>query len=465
MSNLFPDTPILIVDDETQFLQSASFTLRTAGMSNVITCDDSRKVQSVLKETQISMVLLDILMPYVDGKEVLIQLKKFSPFTPVIMLTAINDLETAVECMRAGAYDYLLKPVEKLRLVSSVKKALEVSDIKKENSLLQQSLLNNTIRQPQHFKRIITANEKVRSLFRYIEAVASTSLPILITGETGTGKELIARAIHDVSGCSGQFVAVNVAGLDDQLFSDTLFGHEKGAFTSADSRRIGLVGKAASGTLFLDEIGDLKKESQIKLLRLLEERMYYPGGSDVPQCSNTRIVVATNCDLKEKMKNGEFRNDLYYRLASHHICIPALRHRKEDLPPLVDFFLKKASVEMRKKCPTPPPELINLLSTYHFPGNIRELRGMIYDAVSRHQSGMLSLESFKNYLGSNQLQNPPLSPAVSLKVSFGEQLPTLKEMETFLVEEALKRCNENQSIAASLLGLTRSALNKRINRK
>lgn len=465
MSNLFPNNPILIVDDEMQFLQSASFTLRTAGLGNVITCDDSRKVPEILKEKQISVILLDILMPHMDGKEILQKVNDISPLIPVIMLTAINDIETVVECMRAGAYDYMIKPVEKIRLISSIKRALEVFDIKKENCLLQQSLLSNTLQQPEHFQSIITNSENLRSIFRYIEAVAATTLPILITGETGTGKELIAKALHDASGCSGPFIAVNVAGLDDQLFSDTLFGHEKGAFTGADTKRTGLVGKAASGTLFLDEIGDLKKESQIKLLRLLEERMYYPAGSDTAHNTNARIVVATNSDLAEKMKSGDFRSDLFYRLSSHHIRIPALRHRKEDLTALVDFFLKKASDEMSKKCPTPPPELFSLLNTYHFPGNIRELRGMVYDAVGRHQSGVLSMESFKLYLGFSEPQQPTTALPDSTKVIFGEQLPTLKEVEDLLVREALRRSNDNQSIAASILGLTRSALNKRINQK
>lgn len=470
--NMIPLDPVLIVDDEGQFLQSAHFSLKTSGLTNVERCDDSRCVLEILDRKKVSVVLLDILMPHITGKELLPQITSKYPGIPVIMLTALNEIETAVECMKVGAFDYLVKPIDKTRLVTTLKRAIEFREMKLENSKLQELLLSDTLTDTSSFSEIITDSCAMKSIFKYIEAIASTPLSVLITGETGSGKELIARSIHNASGRKGTFVAVNVAGLDDSLFSDTLFGHEKGAFTGAETRRAGLIQKATGGTLFLDEIGDLKMESQVKLLRLLEDRSYYQVGADTPLISDARIVVATNCDIIEKYNEGKFRADLFYRLNGHHIRIPPLRKRKEDIPLLVNHFIEKASSEMKKKIPRIPEELFTLLNIYHFPGNIRELKGMIYDALSRHQSGILSLDTFREHLeysteipqsASTVVIDTTTCPAQ--KVQFFENLPTLREVEDLLVQEALSRSSGNQSIAATLLGLTRSALNKRINKK
>jgi DNA-binding NtrC family response regulator len=261
-------------------------------------------------------------------------------------------------------------------------------------------------------------------------------------------------------------VPVNVAGLDDHVFADTLFGHKKGAFTDAREARNGLIERAAGGTLFLDEIGDLSTTSQVKLLRLLQEAEFFPLGSDVAKRSDARIVVATNQDLDALQSSGQFRKDLYYRLCDHQIHIPPLRRRREDLAVLVEHFLEKASKTLDKKKPTPPAELITLLSTYHFPGNIRELESMIFDAVSSHTSAKLSMDLFKTHI----TKRPPISTAEAADspsekgalISFSHQLPTLKQIEQLLVDEAMKRSNDNQSIAALSLGISRQALNKRL---
>jgi DNA-binding NtrC family response regulator len=293
---------------------------------------------------------------------------------------------------------------------------------------------------------------------------------VLISGETGSGKEMIAHALHKAGCRKGEFVQVNVAGLDDTLFSDTLFGHEKGAFTGADRSRTGLVAKAAGGTIFLDEIGDLKFESQIKLLRLLEERAYYPLGSDMPVSTDAKVVVATNRDHSTLQNSGTFRSDLFYRLQTHHINVPPLRERKEDIPLLADHFISVAAAELGKKEPTPPPELYILLSTYSFPGNVRELKSLMYDAVSRHQAGVMSLDLFREKLGSGAGAVSVL-PDGSAQDGFKSglmrltTLPTIHDAEQMLVHEALGRSKNNQSIAAGMLGLTRSALNKRINKQ
>jgi DNA-binding NtrC family response regulator len=317
----------------------------------------------------------------------------------------------------------------------------------------------------------VGASKLLKSIYKYVEAIAGTSLPILITGETGVGKELLARSVHEVSGRQGEFIPVNVAGLDDTLFSDTLFGHRKGAFTGAVGDREGMVKKAVSGTLFLDEIGDLGNDSQIKLLRLLQEREYQPLGSDTAIPTDARFVFATNHDLAAAAAEGGFRKDLYFRLRSHHIHIPPLRERMEDIPLLVEHFLEKAANDIGKGKPSVPNELFTLLKFHKFPGNIRELEGLLYDALVRHESGVLSLEHFRNTFGERQEQEIRVSPIASdaaptssnIFSSF-ENLPALKACSEMLIEEALRRSDGNQTIAAEILGMTRTALNKRLNR-
>jgi DNA-binding NtrC family response regulator len=464
----YPGNAVLLVDDEEQLLQSASFALRTSGISNVKTCIDSRQLIGLLRQEAFSVIVLDLMMPHINGDELLPEISHEFPRIPVIMHTAVNDVDKAVECMKKSAFDYLTKPVDKVRLVSCVNKAIEFSDIRTENAGLKRHLLCAKLEHPEVFEKIVTGNQQLYSIFQYIEAIAKTSLPILIRGDTGVGKEMIARSVHDASDRKGEFVSVNVAGLDDNLFSDSLFGHTKGAFSGAVMARNGLIDKAANGTLFLDEIGDLKMESQIKLLRLLEERSYYPLGSDAAVTTNARIVVASNADFSILQKEGKFRKDLFYRLQNHQIEIPTLSSRKDDIPLLTDYFIEIAALEMEKKKPTVPPELYTLLANYHFPGNIRELKGMIFNAVSIHKSGILSLDVFRDYLKRNTsetyTQKFEKTGDADQKVFFSDPLPCIKDVEKSLVAEALRRANNNQTIAAQMLGLTRSALNKRLNR-
>jgi transcriptional regulator with PAS, ATPase and Fis domain len=315
------------------------------------------------------------------------------------------------------------------------------------------------------FAKIVTNNEAMLSIFQYIDSIAHTSQPVLITGETGVGKELIAKSIHALSKLNGRFVAVNVAGLDDNFFSDTLFGHAKGAFTGAEKVRQGLIEQAANGTLFLDEIGDLSLVSQVRLLRLLQECEYLPLGQDEIKQSNARIITSTNKDLWSLQRIGKFRRDLNFRLRTHHIHIPPLRERRDDIPLLVDHFLDKSARSLNKKKPTPPKELYTLLETYSFPGNIRELEFMIFDAVSGHRSKMLSLDTIMAYINREQdiLKTAiKIEPERNIYVAFGDKLPTIKQTTQMLVVEAVKRANGNLAIAASMLGISRQALSKRI---
>jgi len=464
--SIYPHFPVMMVDDEEQAITSFEMTLRSANMNNFIRCHDSRDVMSLLSSQEIEVMLLDLRMPHISGEELLPKITADYPEIPVVVVTGSNDVDTAVKCMQYGAFDYILKPVEKSRLIGGVKRAVELRELQRENQLLKAHVLSDKLEKPEAFSEIITVSSSMRSIFQYIEAVASSPRPVLITGETGVGKELIARAVHNLSRRKGAFVPVNVAGLDDHVFADTLFGHKKGAFTDAVEARSGLIEQAAGGTLFLDEIGDLSTTSQVKLLRLLQEGEFFPLGSDVAKRSDARIVVATNQDIDELQSSGQFRKDLYYRLCDHQIHIPPLRNRREDLPALVEHFLEKASKTLDKKKPTPPLELITLLSTYHFPGNVRELESMIFDAVSSHASGKLSMDLFKAHISK---KHPPFpadsvdaTPAKGALISFTHQLPTLKQIEQLLIEEALKRADGNQSIAALSLGISRQALNKRL---
>jgi two-component system, NtrC family, nitrogen regulation response regulator GlnG len=412
--------------------------------------------------------MLDLTMPHLSGQVLMEHMTADYPDLPVIVLTATNDLETAVQCMQGGAVDYLVKPVEANRLVASVRRALEVRALRAEVLSLKERLLTDTPHQREVFAKIITQTKAMHAIFRYAEAIASSPQSVLITGETGTGKELIAQALHRLKPSHGEFVAVNMAGLDDTMFSDTLFGHTKGVFTGADRPRDGLIIQATEGMLFLDEIGDLAAASQVKLLRLLQDGTYYPLGADRPRQSRARIVVATNYDVAQRVNEGLFRKDLYYRLRAHQIQLPPLRTRREDLPLLINHFLEKAAQALHKPTPTPPLALYHLLQMYAFPGNVRELEAMIFDAVARHHGGLLSLQSFKEAIAAA----PPtaqdktvaaVSPQ-SLATLFPDRLPTLHEAQEALVAEALRRAEGNQGIAAGMLGLSRQALNKRLMR-
>jgi DNA-binding NtrC family response regulator len=438
-------------------------------MTSVLTLDDSRLVLPRLADESIGVVVLDLTMPHLSGQVLLEQITAHDPDLPTIVMTATHDLETAVQCMQAGALDYLVKPVDKHRLVSSVQRALELRALREAVGSHTEHPYSGTPHQREAFAEIVTQNPTMHALFRYVEAIAQSPQPVLITGETGTGKELLARAVHRLAARRGDFVAVNVAGLDDQVFSDTLFGHTRGAFTGADRPREGLITRAEGGTLFLDEIGDLAAISQVKLLRLLQEGTYYPLGADRPRQSRARVVVATNHDVVQDVQAGTFRKDLYYRLRSHHLQLPPLRARRDDLTLLLPHCLAKAAAALHKPVPTAPLALYQLLHTYAFPGNVRELEAMVFDAVARHQGGTLSLQAFKEAMGAGQslLAGEPWSALVQTAPSpwEAEPLPTLKEAEEALIAAALRHAAGNQGVAAGLLGVSRQALNKRLRRR
>ncbi|MCB2184069.1 MAG: sigma-54 dependent transcriptional regulator [Desulfobulbaceae bacterium] len=457
---LNPDLPILLVDDDKDVVNAVLRTLRVNGYNNFLSVNDSRKVISLLNEERVALVLLDITMPHIRGDKLLEEIVVHFPNLPVIMSTASDSIEMVVGCMKKGAFDYITKPLSTGLLLASIQKALDVRELRRENDALRAKELNGPLMHPEFFRETISQNREMFNVFHYIETIAPSSQPVLISGETGVGKELASRSIHKASGRHGSLVAVNVAGLDDEVFSDTLFGHTRGAYTGAGNSRDGQVKKAAAGTLFLDEIGDLSMKSQVKLLRLLQEKEYLPLGADTPQKSDARIIVATNQDLAEQVKENCFRKDLYFRLYAHHVALPPLRRRFDDLPLLVPHFVRLASRDFGKKELRVPKELYPFLENYTFPGNIRELKAMIFDAVSRQKGNTLGLDSFREHLGSAQISMKPGKQEKHSNVSFGQQLPSVKEVRLLLVKEALSRSGGNISLAARLIGLSRQSLSQ-----
>ena len=456
---------IILVDDEPEILFSSTVMLRRAGLDNIRSMEDSRDLLGYLGQHDAGVIVLDLQMPYVSGKELLDQITSAFPHIPVIIVTAANELETAVDCMKNGAFDYMVKPIEGSRFVGSIRKALEMNSMRQEIASLRECLLVGRTPDEKAFAPVITRSARMKAILGYLEVVATTGQPVLITGETGVGKELIALAVHELSGRSGQFTALNIAGLDDAVFTDTLFGHTKGAFTGADQAREGMIAQAAGGTLFLDEIGDMGMGCQVKLLRLLQEGQYHPLGSDVARTVNTRIIAATNSDLEILMDQGKFRKDLYYRLCAHRAHIPPLRERPEDIPLLVETFIAEAALFLDKKKPSYPPELLIYLATYDFPGNVRELKAMTFDAVARHKGGMLSLASIMKLAVTTPGHAGTALCGGMQKLNLTGRFPTLKEMEDSLMTEALTLSGGNQGAAAALLGMSRQALNKRLLRK
>lgn len=454
MSLSLLDRPIMIVDDEPEILMAVDTALRMAGVDKTITINDSRDVIRQMERKLPCLLILDLNMPHINGTRILKIVRKTYPKIPVIILTGSIDVDLAVRCMKFGAMDYILKPVEEERLLASVTQALAYGEFETRFSNASSEELFAQVKNPKAFSHIITQDAKMHSIFHYIEAIAPSSQPVLIFGETGVGKELIGQAIHDLSKRKGKLVRVNVAGLDDNMFSDTLFGHVAGAFTGADKSRSGLIEQAAGGTLFLDEIGDMALSSQVKMLRLIQEGEYLPLGSDRTRKTDVRIVASTNLDLWELEKKQLFRKDLIYRLSTHTLTLPPLRKRLVDLPLLLDRFVCQAADELDKPVPEIPKPLIETLETYPFKGNIRELKSMVHDAVSRLQGGSMTADLFMGIDGTKE--------QVRSEKTGEKSLPTLKQASQELVEKAMEQTGHNQSAAAAILGISQQALSKRL---
>jgi len=301
-------------------------------------------------------------------------------------------------------------------------------------------------------------------IFQYLNAISESNQPVLITGETGVGKELFAKAIHKLSNVKGDFVAMDVSSYDSTMFSDALFGHVKGAYTGAETSRDGLLKTAQSGTLFLDGIGDLSLELQSILMRVIQEHEYRQGGSDKIMHTDAHLIFATNKDLNKLIEEGKFRKDLFYRLETHYIQIPPLRKRKEDFPVLVNHFIDMASSELNREKPVVPEELFQYLIHHDFTGNVRELKNLIYNAVILSKKDSFPIDVIREKLNLNTIENTDTPVSSPASIIFGSRIPTFQEAEKLLLQEAMERSNHKQAVAAQILGISRQALNKRLNK-
>jgi DNA-binding NtrC family response regulator len=455
---------IIIIDDEKEITASYSIFLKRNGFKNFFVYNNPLKLKEDLKKYSPAVIFLDLSMPDMTGEELLENIMDTYSEVSVIVLTGTDDVDTAVRCIKKGALDYMVKPIDKNRFTTALEKGVEIFRMRNELYTTRKKLIEQTPENIEYFREIITREQSMINIFKYIEAVSKGDQPVLITGETGTGKELISKAVHYCSGRKGEFIPVNLSGLDEAMFNDTLFGHAKGAYTGAEKNRSGLLAAANNGTIFLDEIGDMEESSQVKLLRFLQDKQYTPLGMDSPVKSNAKIVAATNADLEQKVKTGEFRQDLFYRLKTHTVKLPPLRERKEDIPLLADKFfndnLRKIGIIETSEL---PEALLNSVKKHPFPGNIRELQSIITDYTFMFQNNHIKKNELKFFLEKHSIK--PVSQIKGQQeslFSYSGDFPSLKEMEETLVKKAMEITNGNQSQAAKLLGISRQAMNKRI---
>ena len=446
---------ILIVDDEKNYLTILSALLEDEGFE-VLTAPGGTEALEVHKSSDLDLILTDMKMPKMDGIELLENIKECDPDLPVIMMTAHGTVDKAVEAMQKGAYTYVLKPFDNERLIIYVKKATSMYQVVKENRRLR-----DAVESQYRFGNIIGKSKKMHDVFDTIQKVAPSSATVLIEGESGTGKELVARSIH-FNGPRREkpFVAVNCSALAENLLESELFGHEKGAFTGAVATKKGRFELADGGTLFLDEIGELSANLQVKLLRVLQEKVFERVGGVRTISVDIRVLAATNKDLQLEMQAGRFREDLYYRLNVVHIVLPPLKERQEDIRLLVNHFIKKYASERRSAAPVTgvDQEVDRLFYDYHWPGNIRELENVIERVMILCQGEIIRVpdlpKGFKdNVYNTLHLEGIPADAKL---------YDTLAMIEKALIERALKMSNNVQSHAAALLGIGKSGLNQKI---
>jgi len=437
---------ILVVDDE-QSIQEFLRLLLEEGGFRVTTAGSVEDGRNQFLQDSFDLVLCDIIMPDGNGLDLLQEIKQQDARTSVIMMTAYTSTKTAIEAMKRGAYDYISKPfdVEELKVV--VQKALEKAELVDENLFLRREL-----EEKYRFSNIIGRSRPMQEIFALIERVSRTSSTVLVEGESGTGKELIARAIHYESNrATHRFLSVNCGALPEDLLESELFGHERGSFTGAVREKKGLFREAHGGTLFLDEISEMSPAMQVKLLRALQEKKVRRVGGNEEEPVDVRIIAATNRDLKEQTETGLFREDLFYRINVIPIRLPPLRRRREDIPLLVDFFIKKYSESMSIEQKKISVEAMRTLESYYWPGNVRELENVIERALALSTAEAMTSDDLPIHL----MQPQPSPGDETVLPDNGLQLePYLDDVRRQLMSQALERCSGTQTQAAELLGMT-----------
>ncbi len=446
---------ILIVDDEKNYPLVLSAVLEEEGYET-LTANSGHEALEILKNSDVDLVLTDMKMPVMDGVQLLEQIKIRDPELPVIMMTAHGTVERAVEAMQKGAYNYILKPFDNERLNIYVRKALEMFRMVKDNRHLRQTIVSKY-----KFGNIIGKSKAMQDVFELITKIAPASATVLIEGESGTGKELVAKSIHfNSSRRDKPFIAVNCSALVENLLESELFGHEKGAFTGAVSKKKGRFELADGGSLFLDEIGELSSSIQVKLLRVLQEKTFERVGGFKPISVDIRVIAATNKNLKDEVKAQRFREDLYYRLNVLHVTLPPLRKRQEDIRPLVQHFIKKYSDQRNSNIPVThvDQEVERLFLNYSWHGNVRELENVIERAMVLCAGDVISLADLPAVLK----QNNHRALAFDGIPDDAKLYETLTFIEKAMIERALQMANNVQSHAALKLGIGKSGLNQKI---
>ena len=441
------DITVLVVDDESSNLASLEKIFQREGM-RVFTADGAKAALEVVRRHRVQVVLTDLMMPGTSGVELLRALKEVSPDTEVVLMTAYGTVETAVQAMRDGAYDFVEKPLKRMTIVKSVRKAAERQSLVAENRSLRQELKLLTNRE------IVGQSPALRRVLDVATQAAPSSATVLILGESGTGKELIARYIHSKSGrASGPFVAVNCAAIPESILEAELFGHERGAFTGAIAKREGRFARARGGTLFLDEIGELSPAVQVKILRVLQEGEYEPVGGHTVK-ADARIVAATNRDLVSEVEAGRFREDLYYRLNVIAVTAPPLRARREDIPLLVDHFLGVYCTKNGRARLLLSSDVLRKLMDYSWPGNVRELENVIERAAVLCRNETLALSDLPDAVA-NATPRPPSE----LTFSIGTPL---SEVEQRMIRDTLSHTGGDKSLAAQLLGISTRTIYRKL---
>ncbi len=441
---------LLIVDDEKIALKNLEHVLKKEGYE-VAATQSGANALALLEKQPFDVVLTDLRMEKVDGMQVLKKCRESWPDSEVIMITGFATLESAVEAMKHGAFYYIAKPFRLDEVRKVVAEALEKIRLKRENRELREQ-----IESYQGKVKIITQDTAMQRLLEMARQVAPTDCNVLITGESGTGKELFARYLHcHGSRVSGPFLAVNCGAFNEELLSNELFGHEKGAFTGAASDKKGLIETASGGTLFLDEITEMSPAMQVKLLRVIQEREVLRLGGTEPLKVDVRFIAATNRDLQESMKNGSFRQDLYFRLNVVNLHIPPLSQRKEDIPLLSYFHLKKFSTLMKKEVQEISPEAMALLKVYDFPGNVRELENIIERGVAISSGNSIEVAHLPDDLRELSIR--------TFRRKDGK-IPSLEEQEKDYIRWVLLESNGNQTLAAQILGIDRVSLWRKLKR-
>lgn len=445
-------SPILVVDDDEGLLLSIRATLLSSGMPEPALVSDSRRVMKMVKDNRYQLVLLDLMMPGLSGMDVLQQLKEESPDVECVIITAVDEVSSAVEAMKFGAYDYLVKPLDNEKLVIVINRALERYSLRHKLTLFESPQIFSDLKHPTAFQDMVAEDEAMALVFRQVEAAAVTDYSIIISGESGTGKEMLARIIHRLSDRSGnRFLAVNMAASSKTLFEDEFFGHTKGAYTGALEEKRGFFEAAQGGTLFLDELTELELSLQGKLLRVIQEKELYRLGSSEARNVDARIIAATNRDIQKEIRQGRFRADLYYRLNVCHINVPPLRKRKKDILPLARYFLAKHAAKNKKDVVSLAPDLAERLSEHPFPGNVRELENIIASAVLMEKGKVLVLSSTRDLVASS---GPFRQDA--------EELPPLAELEKRHIYRVLKATGGNRIRAAKVLGIGLRTLQRKL---